>query len=199
MEDRSSWKDTFFFANNLCETDDLAKDSVCCFAASLKLPHYPFCLFQRGFVINYDTDQTRIYYHNVVIYKRPVFVTVLVPCSNHSAILDLQPLTNACLNVCWGFRVCGQKSLICLIFGENVVTCSEITRQLCTRAHLKTSITVTVVRTKLSFSRTATPMHSQDKHEQAHFRMCICVKSENKFWINCWVCITRVCICVKWN
>lgn len=121
MEDRSSWKDTFFFANNLCETDDLAKDSVCCFAASLKLPHYPFCLFQRGFVINYDTDQTRIYYHNVVIYKRPVFVTVLVPCSNHSAILDLQPLTNACLNVCWGFRVCGQKSLICLIFGENVV------------------------------------------------------------------------------
>lgn len=55
------------------------------------------------------------------IYKRPVFVTVLVPCSNHSAILDLQPLTNACLNVCWGFRVCGQKSLICLIFGENVV------------------------------------------------------------------------------
>lgn len=116
-----------FFANNLWNRwfgkgfSVTSYLQVGCFAASLKLPHYPFCLFQRSFVINYDTDQTRIYYHNVVIYKRPVFVTVLVPCSNHSAILDLQPLTNACLNVCWGFRVCGQKSLICLIFGENVV------------------------------------------------------------------------------
>lgn len=198
MEDRSSWKDTFFFANNLCETDDLAKDSVCCFAASLKLPHYPFCLFQRGFVINYDTDQTRVYIITMLSYIKALY---LLQCSSHALTIQQYWTSNQCLFKCL-LRFQGlwpEKLDLFDLWWKCCVTCSEITRQLCTRAHLKTSITVTVVRTKLSFSRTATPMHSQDKHEQAHFRMCICVKSENKFWINCWVCITRVCICVKWN